>query len=661
MASGSWQFSTNNKYVTGRIRWSSTSNGAVKNSSNITIYLDYKKSSSSTSPTYGTISGYLCGTAYSKKVTLYCNNTYVNVASKTTTVNHSSDGSGSVHITASGGVSGTTFSGSSTDKWVTLDKIARYTSIKAWSVVEVGKTYAKLKWQTADIVDWLCTYLNNSSKWTNITSAGGISSSSGTFAYTGMDSYGGTSIPSVSTLKPNTKYAVKLWVRRKDSQLGTYSSNIEFTTSPVARISNLTNGFSYNIGDDLTLNFSNSTANKSWLSLSIKTVSGEWEEVLKTDEAIQSDSFVWQLSNYSDVLYSKLPTRNSAECRIKCGTTIVENGKTINYLSNDITGTINVINSAPIFEDFDCGDEDSSVQKILKNPYYMLQNYGAMTIRIPPEKKAIALNGASIVKYCVNIRDAETYSYDLEYSDTEEVVSVVGNFKLSGKKDIAIYAVDSRGNNSSVMGQSFYVLDYTPPQPQINLGRLNDYENEIVLDFSVLFQKVQIDSVEKNSIHTITYKYYEIDQEIPDSYTAINGISEVSSSTQYLLTFKQNTKDNTFGITGSGSSKLVLDNNKTYNFIFSVKDSFLEREYEIPLEQGIPIMFIGDNGQVSINMIPDINRNEKFQVNGDIMVVDESDNKTGVLERINDMCIYSEIKPDDQVENGIWCKTTILE
>lgn len=53
-------------------------------------------------------------------------------------------------------------------------------------------------------------------------------------------------------------------------------------------------------------------------------------------------------------------------------------------------------------------------------------------------------------------------------------------------------------------------------------------------------------------------------------------------------------------------------------------------------------MFIGDNNQVSVGMIPDIARTEKFQVNGDIMVVDESGNKTGVLERINDMYIYSD-------------------
>ena len=39
--------------------------------------------------------------------------------------------------------------------------------IKTWSVAEVGKTYAKINWGTAETVDWVRVYLNDSSQWTD--------------------------------------------------------------------------------------------------------------------------------------------------------------------------------------------------------------------------------------------------------------------------------------------------------------------------------------------------------------------------------------------------------------------------------------------------------------------------------------------------------------
>ena len=46
MASGSFEFATGNNYITGRIQWSSSSNGSSANSSNVSATLSFKKSSS---------------------------------------------------------------------------------------------------------------------------------------------------------------------------------------------------------------------------------------------------------------------------------------------------------------------------------------------------------------------------------------------------------------------------------------------------------------------------------------------------------------------------------------------------------------------------------------------------------------------------------------
>ena len=657
MASGSWTFGTGNSYIQGKVNWSSSSNGSSANSSNISVSVYFRRTNSGYT-SYGKVNTHCVINGGSQKdengfsVSMSNPNTWTLVYAKNWTVGHNSDGSKQINIRVWG--NGNFSIGSyDTNRTVTLDKIPRYTSIKTWSVAEVGKTYAKINWGTAETVDWVRVYLNDSSQWTD--NPGSVNGTSGSFVYTGAAS-SGASIPSVSTLKPGTTYKLKCWVRRKDSQLATTSSNIEFTTSSVAMISNLSDGFSYNIGDNLIINFSNSSINKSWLSLEIENTSGIFEEILKTDEAIQSDSYTWLLSNYASTLFSKLPTRNSAKCKIKCGTTIVENGQTISYVANEITGTINVTNSNPVFSDFNYGNEDSVTQKILGNSAYMMQNCGSMVIRIPTNKMAIAKNGASIVKYIIQVRGVEYTDYERSASSSEISINC-GSYYITGNGTISIYAIDSRGNTSQTVSKTFTVLPYSIPNfSTLNLKRLNDYEAEIVLDFKARLSSLNVGGTEKNAIHKVGYRYTDISSNYPSSFTTINGASTSTANSNITLSFAQNTQDNTFGITGVGSSKLILDSNKSYKFQFYLQDSYTTVYYESIIEQGIPIMFIGDNKQVSVGMIPDIARTEKLQVATDIMATDSKGEKVGILDSLNKMIIISEEEPTDQPIGGLWLR-----
>lgn len=659
MASGSWSFGTRNSYIQGMVNWSSSSNGSSANSSNVSVAVYFRRTNYGYT-SYGKVNTYCVINGGSQQnetgfsVSMSDPNKWTLVYAKNWTVGHNSDGSKQINIRVWG--NGNFSIGSyDTNKTVTLDKIPRYTSIKTWSVAEVGKTYAKMNWGTADTVDWVRVYLNDSSQWTD--NPGSVNGTSGSFVYTGAAS-SGVSIPSVSTLKPGMTYKLKCWVKRKDSQLSTTSSNIEFTTASVATISNLSEGFSYNIGDDLNLTFDNSSENKSWLAFYIKDDSDNWEEILKTDEVIQANSYTWQLSNYASIFYSKLPNDNSKKCKIECGTTITENKQTISCISSKFVGKINVKNSNPVFTDFNYGDEDTSTQAVLGNKTYMIKNYGAMKVRIPVEKKAVAKNGASIVKYMISVNGIAIDSYEKNYSNTSEILCELGKYNTDGIGTISIYAIDSRGNASDTVEKSFTVLPYSLPRfSAINLKRLNDYESEIVLDFQGIISKLPVNNVEKNTIRTIGYRYAEEGKSYPTNFSVINGVTVSSTSSEYILSFAQNTSDDTFGITGSKSSKLVLDNNKAYNFQFYIKDSFSnEDHYELNIEQGVPIIFIGDNKQVSVGMIPDITRDEKFQVASDILATNSKGEKVGILDSLDKMIIISEDEPTDQPIGGIWLR-----
>ena len=522
---------------------------------------------------------------------------------------------------------------------VVLDNIPRYTSITSFNVIETGQTWVRFRWETADDVNYARLYLNNSSQYTD--NPGAVTGKNGLIEYTGMAS-SGSSVPSLeeSTLRPGTTYHIQIEVRRADSNLWTTSNNISFTTIPIATISN--SSIDFNIGSNLTLTFNNYNNNKSFLKLYVQNPSGEYEEVASVDETLQVSSYVWNLSNYSSILYSKVSTRNSAKIRIECGTTI--NG---NIVSNTIDGVMSVVNSNPTFSTFDFGNTVTSINEVLGSSAYMPTNYGSMQARITTANRAVAKNQATIIRYeatVVNSKNSVVATGQAAYSSTSQVNLTFGSFNISGTYKINIYAVDSRGNTSSTVSRTFYIIPYELPQVTLNLSRLNDYEKETVLDFSAVYSKLTVGSTIKNNTFTVKYRYAEAGSSYGSTYTTVPVGLGSSLDTYNMQT--------------SYSANPFLDlndtSNKQWNFEFVISDKIGSVTITRTIEQGIPIMFIGQNEQISIGRLPDTNRKELFQVASDILVKSPSTEDVGILERIDRKIIFSENEPTNQFVDDIW-------
>lgn len=171
MASGTITGSTANRYIEARIVWSSTANTDA-NQSTVTATLSYKKSSSSTSKTYGKFIGSLIvngvTVAFSKYVTLNANNAWVTIGSNTTVVNHNADGSKSITIKATGYIDDTTFSSTSCSATVELDAIPRATTPTTSGTFNVGNTVTISTPRASDSFTHTLQYSTNNSTWTDI-------------------------------------------------------------------------------------------------------------------------------------------------------------------------------------------------------------------------------------------------------------------------------------------------------------------------------------------------------------------------------------------------------------------------------------------------------------------------------------------------------------
>lgn len=131
--SGEFTGTTANQYTTAKIVWSATQD-KVNNKSTITASLYYTKSSKSNASTGGKWSGTIVIGGSSKsfsgiQVTLKPDNSSVLIATFTQTIDHNTDGTKSITISATGAISGTTLSSTTISRAVELDAIPRASTI----------------------------------------------------------------------------------------------------------------------------------------------------------------------------------------------------------------------------------------------------------------------------------------------------------------------------------------------------------------------------------------------------------------------------------------------------------------------------------------------------------------------------------------------------
>ena len=220
MASGIIDLGSSGK-MSGRISWSSSSNGPQNNSSNVTATLQVRRNDSY-GPTTGTFTGslFIHDEQQDYSVHARVSSDWVTLKSFSKTVGHSGDGKGSCHIWGNiSGPSGTSMSGSyvEADTWVTLDTIPRYANFIEHWIGATGLNSVTVHWATDVPCDWV-QYSLNGGGWTDTASTN----------YT------------VGGLAPSTTYTIKSRTRRTDSQLWNESGTLTFTTRSISAVQSWT-------------------------------------------------------------------------------------------------------------------------------------------------------------------------------------------------------------------------------------------------------------------------------------------------------------------------------------------------------------------------------------------------------------------------------------
>lgn len=570
------------------------------------------------------------------------NNTSKTLASGNTTIYHNNDGTKSFSVSFSQTFDITfnkwvgTISGSGSWELVTIPRYANFTSNP--ELTDITQTSAKLSWSA----DANCHYVNYYLNGQVVNDNHKINSSSGTFTFTG--------------LTPGTNYIFSVRIWRTDSDLYTTSPNISESTLPLASL-NITDSISLDIGNDLTLSILDSDQNASTLKLSVENDAGDWITVdsAQTTIPINTVSFTWNLSTFADTLYKYCTTKNNMNFRISCGTTL--NDK---YYENVYNGIMHVINANPLFINFTASNTAAEITSVLGNSLSTVQNMGNFRVQIPVASKAVPQKGAAMLKYVAYLtqKNSSTIikSSSADFSESSLLNIDLGTYPTAGTFQLHVYAVDSRNNTSTVISKECYILPYHAPATTMNIHRVNNFEKEILLELYIQYSRLLTNSVAKNSVDSIQYRYAEVGTDLPPAWTSITGYSSeiVSENTNDAkITYLKNSISNCF------ISNLPVE--KSYNIEFKITDKIGSVVIPVTIEQGVPIIGEFDNGHVSIGMIPDFNNPSKLQVYSDISVYDTGDRKQkNILEEMKRIVLSSPTEPTNQCNGYIWLKETSL-
>ena len=431
---------------------------------------------------------------------------------KTVRVNHNADGTKSgVALSAywrfSGTYSGTPISSITASTTITLDTIDRTAptvSLSTSSITASGVTISATSSATADI--WQYS-IDNGSTWTQFSTTAGTSASK-----------------AITGLSPNTTYYIKVRARKKSNQVygtssaatvktlgGAIVNSVNQVTADAATVSIKLNVTVYDASYAYTLDLKNG-------STTIVSVGG-----LTWSKGTADRTVVLTASERTELLTAmanmKSFTGTFAVTTYSGGSTQI--GSTS---SKTATVTTTAANSGPTLSGFTFADSYATTTAITGNDQLFIQGHSKLTVT---PGTATPKNQATITNYTATCNGVSV-------SNTTGAALTVGAVSKSGTVAVVLTITDSRGYTASV-SKNITVLAYAKPKVNsLTLRRTNDIEAEMQLVFNGSISAITVDSVQKNSLLYVRYRYKATSATSYSSYVSIlSAVTQSGTSFSY--------------------------------------------------------------------------------------------------------------------------------
>ena len=483
-------------------------------------------------------------------------------------------------------------------KTITCTPNNRNVKITRFEQGTVNNTNVSFNWGTSGNIDALHLY-DGDTKLREYS----VSGSSGSIEY---------------TVTPNRNYRFQIRVKKSGTSLWTNSGFIEYTLG----YPTITGDFNLNINSPINLYFSGTTPPSSvYLYVGAKDDNNYFAEKKNIQSSYASITLTPDQKNK---VYKLAGLKEWITVVIVQNLHI--NGVETPYQQYSATMQLNTSDTAPIFKNFSYSNINYAVSNIIGSNK-ALANIPCIQVQISTTNKAVS-SVSSISKYVCTVTGTSGFSqtYEALESHDSDVLFDLGGISNSGYYSLSVYAVDSRGIQSSpvVKQNAFEVLDYhVPIASTFSLERQGNFEQEVDLYIKCLISKVS----NKNSSFSVSYRKCISGTQSWGDWENISNITSSSDATDYIKIINQ-------------SSFLILDRGSSYDFQFKFKDKFSEVVINPTVPQGIAPLSVFEDGTVAVNRVPDFNQTDraKLQVGGDVMLHQSSDGKDiFVLEELDSL------------------------
>ena len=449
----------------------------------------------------------------------------------------------------SGTYSGTsigTITASTTIDLDALDRTAPTVSCSTSNITANGFKISATSSATADIWQYST---NGGTSWTQFSTTAGTSANT-----------------TLSSLSPNTTYSVKVRARKKSNQVYGTSSAVSTKT----------------LGGSTIDSVSALTADATTVSISINTTvyDASYTHTLQIKNGstvyLSITGLTWTKGTAARTITLTAAQRTTlltamASLKSFSGTfaLLTYSGTTQIGTTSTKTATVQTTSasSAPTMTAFTFYDGRSATSTVTGNDQIFIQGYSYLYVT---PGTATAKNNATISTYSATCNG-------VTLSNTTGAVINLGAVAKSGSLDVVVTVTDSRGYTVSST-QKITVLAYAKPKvSSITLRRTNDIEAEMQLSFNGTISSILVDSVQKNSLLYVRYRYKLTSATSYGSYTSILS-SVTASGTSFSF---------------SNLELCSLDANSSYDFHIQIRDqlnsySSLDLYYVVP--QGTPLV-----------------------------------------------------------------------
>lgn len=325
----------------------------------------------------------------------------------------------------------------------------------------------------------------------------------------------------------------------------------------------------FNIGETITIYTNRKSA--SFTHTALIKFNGQ---TVRTQTGIDA-SYSWNTNE----LFAKIPNQNQANGTVEL--TTYSGGARIGTSTVNFTGY--VVNSDPVFNNFDCEDTNTITKTLTGNNQKYIRKYSNLKVTITSANKMTTQNSATPKYYNIVVGNK---SENLDYS-TSEISKTINNMD---DNTVTVFAVDSRGNQKDKT-KALDIVEYSETVLQsVKIERKEGVGETVLISLSGKYANINF-GAKTNTVKSIQFRKKSKTETEFESWVEIKQLVTI------------NTENGTFSCDSKEITGQTFTLGTEYDIEVQVKDELSSDTEPVSLNSGKVLLSALKNKGISVGGI----------------------------------------------------------